>query len=248
MIAGARSAFFQQEIDELDEYIKRGGSVVVFLDPYQDGGLAPFLRRYDIRPLAMSIVDKTAKLPNGGDLFPAVSQYGSHAITRNLSQLSFFPVAQPLEIINRVPENLTVVPLVQTSISAWAESDRQSLLDENAEFDPGTDIPGPLNIGVALEIAGKRDREPSRLVVFGDSDFLADSYLFMAGNRDLALNTLAWATSREGHITVRSREWGFTPIILTQWQQRLVFWFSLCLMPGIVVIAGIMVQVRWMRK
>lgn len=248
VIAGARSDFFQQEIDQLFNYMENGGSVVIFLDPYHDGGLVPFLQTFGINPVDMSIVDKIAKLPNGGNLFPAVSQYGSHSITRHLSKLTFFPVVQPLEIMDQVHENYTVDRLVQTAISAWGEFDRQSLIDKNTEFDPDVDIPGPLTIGIAVEIVPQKSQKPSHLVVFGDSDFVGDSYLFMAGNRDLALNTLAWAASREGHITVRSREWGFTPIILSEIQQRIVFWLSLCLMPGIVLIAGILVQLRWMKR
>lgn len=248
VIAGPRSAFFQKEIDQLDSYMRRGGSVVVLLDPYHDSGLNNFLLTYGIVLRQMSIVDKIAKLPNGGDLFPAVSRYSSHSITRHLSKSTFFPVAHPLEIIDPLPQTHTADMLIQTEISAWAESDRQSLIDKNTDFNPEKDIPGPLNIGITVKISHKDNTEISRLAVFGDSDFVGDSYLFMAGNRDLALNTVAWAAEREGHIKIRSREWGFTPVILSQTQQRTILWLSLCLMPGIVLIAGIWVQLRWMGK
>lgn len=248
IIAGPRADFFQQEIKQLNAYMRSGGSVVVLLDPYHDAGLKTFLHAYGILLPEMSIVDKIAKLPNGGDLFPAVSRYSSHPITRHLSQLTFFPVAHPINIVDPLSETLTVDLLVQTEISAWGESDRQSLIDKESDFDPDKDMPGPLNIGVAVKVSNKDSQEESRLVVFGDSDFVNDSYLFMAGNRDLALNMMAWAAAREGYITVRSRESGFTPIILSEMQQRAVFWVSLCLAPGIVLIIGVWVRLRWMKK
>ena len=248
VIAGPRSDFFQQEIEQLNGYMQRGGSVVVLLDPYHDGGLSSFLLAYGILLPQMSIVDKIAKLPNGGDLFPAVSRYSSHPITRHFSQLTFFPVAQPIEIVELLPESLTVDLLVQTEVSAWGESDRKSLVDQKSDFDPEKDMAGPLNIGVTVKVSHGDNQKTSRLAVFGDSDFTDDRYLFMAGNRDLALNTLAWAADREGYITVRSREAGFTPIILSQMEQRVVFWLSLCLMPGIIFIVGVWVQLRWMKK
>jgi ABC-type uncharacterized transport system involved in gliding motility auxiliary subunit len=248
VIAGPKADFFEHEIDQLHAYLKRGGSVALFLDPYQDAGLKTFLRSHGIELSEMSIVDRVAKLPNGGELFPAVSRYSTHPITRYLSQLTFFPVARPIEVLDPVPATHTIEPLVQTEMSGWGESDRQSLIDKSADFDPDKDTPGPVNIGVTVKIYAEDTQETSRLVVFGDSDFLADDYLFMAGNRDLALNTLAWATAREGYITIRSRDGGFTPIILSHTQQRVVVWLSLCLLPGLALIAGIWVQLRWMKK
>ena len=248
VIAGPKSAFFPQETAQLDTYLRRGGSVVVFLDPYQDGGLTTFLHAHGIILSEMSIVDKVAKLPSGGDLFPSTSQYSSHPITRYLTQMTFFPVAQPLGILEPTPDQHTIDLLVQTEISAWGESDRQSLAENSAVFDPAADTAGPLAVGISVGIYDAARRQTSQLAVFGDSDFLADSYLFMAGNRDLALNIMAWAAAREGYITVRSRDPGFTPIILSEVQQRIVFWLSLCLMPGLALIAGIWVHVRWMKK
>lgn len=248
VIAGPRTHFFQHEIEQLEAYMQHGGSLVILLDPYHDGGLDSFLRAYNIQLPEMSIVDTIAKLPNGGELFPVVSKYSSHPITRYLSQLTFFPVARPVELSEPLPETLSADVLAKTEISAWGESDRKSLTDGKPVFDPDSDKAGPLNIGVTMKISRQDKRQSSRLVIFGDSDFIEDSYFFMAGNRDLALNTLAWASAREGYITIRSREGSFTPIILSQLQQRTVFWLSLCLMPGIVVIAGVWVQLRWKKK
>ena len=248
VIAGPKSAFFPDEIDQLESYLKRGGSVLVFVDPYHDSGLETFLHSHGIILSGMSIVDKVTKLPGGGDLFPSTLHYSSHPITRYLTKMTFFPVAQPIGVLEPEPAHHTIDLLVQTEISAWGESDRQSLAENSAVFDPATDTPGPVAVGISVGIANAAGIKTSRLAVFGDSDFLADSYLFMAGNRDLALNTMAWAAAREGYITVRSRDPGFTPIILSQVQQRMVFWLSLCLMPGLALITGIWVHVQWMKK
>ena len=84
-----------------------------------------------------------------------------------------------------------------------------------------------------------------RLVVFGDSDFLADSEIVNAGNETLALNAFNWLVTRDRSLGIPPREVEQVSLFLTAQQLSMILLLALVLMPGAVVVAGIMV---WRRR
>jgi ABC-type uncharacterized transport system involved in gliding motility auxiliary subunit len=69
-----------------------------------------------------------------------------------------------------------------------------------------------------------REPKDSRLVVFGDADFAANSALNLYGNRDLLLNTLGWLSRDQVLIAARAPGAGGEPLILSAAQRRLAGW------------------------
>jgi len=88
-----------------------------------------------------------------------------------------------------------------------------------------------------------------RLVVFGNSEFVANSGLSMmagqVGNADLFLNAVNWAAEEETLISVRSKPPTNRQIFLTGLQLRLVFLITVVLLPLAVIAAGVIV---WWRR
>ncbi|RJQ65596.1 MAG: hypothetical protein C4530_00470 [Desulfobacteraceae bacterium] len=244
VIAGPRKELIASESAALDRYLDRGGNLLALIDPYSDGGLKPLIEDYGIVLHENSIVDRNSQLSGGEYLFPAVSRYQPHAITRNMTYMSFFPVARSLAVKSENGKGAEPRPLALTSPGSWGETDRGGLLEGRAAFQSGSDLPGPLILAAVtarkLEPTGKE----SRIAVFGDSDFASDDYLDISGNKDFILNTIAWLAEAENRITLRSRPSGFMPIILTQNQSRLMFWLSLVLLPGLIAAAGAAVGIR----
>ena len=76
---------------------------------------------------------------------------------------------------------------------------------QGTEFREGRDTPGPFVLGIAVRFPRGAKDDPNvregRMVVFGDSDFLANASVAKQGNRDLALRSVAWlAGEREARI------------------------------------------------
>ncbi len=88
----------------------------------------------------------------------------------------------------------------------------------------------------------KRD---TRIVVFGDSDFVSNNGLGVPGNSDLFLNSVNWLAQQENLISIRPKTTEDRRVTLTQEQQFMVFLFSVAFLPGAIVIAGI---VNWWRR
>ncbi len=90
------------------------------------------------------------------------------------------------------------------------------------------------------------NKPESRLVVVGDSDFAANNFAGMGGNRDMFLNMVNWLAQQENLIAVRPRDPADRRISLTAGQDRMITWFTMVILPGLIFFAGI--QTWWRRR
>jgi ABC-type uncharacterized transport system involved in gliding motility auxiliary subunit len=86
----------------------------------------------------------------------------------------------------------------------------------------------------------------ARLVVIGDSDFASDQWARMARNGDLFYNTINWLAQDENLISIRPRSPQNRRVDLTEAQQRSLQWFTVLLLPGLVILTG--VYIWWKRR
>ena len=164
--------------------------------------------------------------------------------------------------VEGAPGGRTATSFVMSGRNSWAESDLKTLTtkgEASPEFDKG-DVQGPISLAVAVNApidgatppppADGQDANPNkpetRLVVVGDSDFAANSVAGMAGNRDMFLNMVNWLAQQENLIAVRPRNPEDRRITLTAGQDRMIFWFTLAILPGLIFLAGI--QTWWRRR
>jgi ABC-type uncharacterized transport system involved in gliding motility auxiliary subunit len=146
--------------------------------------------------------------------------------------------------------------------NSWAESDLKRMTTEGSaepNFDQG-DVQGPISLAVAVSApvegatppppADGPDANPNkpetRLVVVGDSDFAANSVAGIPGNQDMFLNMVNWLAQQENLISVRPRNPEDRRITMTAGQDRMIFWFTIAILPGLIFLAGI--QTWWRRR
>jgi ABC-type uncharacterized transport system involved in gliding motility auxiliary subunit len=80
----------------------------------------------------------------------------------------------------------------------------------------------------------------------GDSDFASNSALGIQGNREIFLNMANWLAQQEDLIAIHPRAEDDRRISLTADQQRMVAWFSLLIIPGLILGSG--VYTWWQRR
>ncbi|OUL35182.1 ABC transporter [Nostoc sp. T09] len=149
VVAGPKRGLFDGEVKALQEYLNRGGNLLLMIDPSTDPKLDNLLKDWGVRLDNRLAVDVSGGGAGLGPAVPLITEYGQHPITKDFGKgISFYRLARPLEI---TPVNGVVsTPLLQTKPypNSWAESDLQS---EKLEFNPDKDLKGPLTLGVALE-------------------------------------------------------------------------------------------------
>jgi ABC-type uncharacterized transport system involved in gliding motility auxiliary subunit len=84
----------------------------------------------------------------------------------------------------------------------------------------------------------------ARIVVVGTADFASNQFLGAQGNKDFFLNVVSWLAEEEDLLSVRPKDTKQNPIVLTSAQSNLVVWLPLAILPGAVVICGMMVMAR----
>lgn len=240
IIAGPRNDFFPPELDALDTYLGKGGKLLVMVNPFQAEGMKRWIGKYGVDLGDNLVVEQNpiGRLFGIGPEVPIVQQYESHAITREMSGLTtLFPLTRTVEPSKTIPAGTAVQPLARTSPDSWGETDRKALEQGQAKPDP-QDPKGPLSVATVVT------KDKTRIVVYGTSNLAANQFLNVQGNRDFFLNTIAWLAEEEDAISIRPRDVKSSPIFLTSQQAQAVFFLPVVVLPGLVLLGGIVTVIR----
>ena len=257
VIAGPIKDLLPTELEAVEAYVKRGGKVLVLLDPFAAPGLSDLLKKYGLIMGADVILDRLSRVLGGDFYTPVVTQYEDHPITKDFNIASFFPFARTVDAADEPPPGITAQVLGRTSPESWAETDRKGIERGEAPFfDEEKDRKGPVPVGAVatLEIIFDDEGPESglekkgRIVAYGTSGFVRNTYLNLSGNRDLFLNSVSWLAEEEDLIAIRPRQAKFTPLVLTASQGQIAFWGTLVLPPLAIIGTWIVVAFRRRRS
>jgi hypothetical protein len=241
---------------------------MVLIDPPQSAEAPPlsnliaFLKEWAVEVGTNAVLDPMSQLRGAQADVPVAAQYPFHKITENFRLLTAYPYSRSVKPVEGAPGGRTATSFIMSGRNSWAESDLKTLTtkgEARPELDKG-DVQGPISLAVAVSApvegapppppAEGQDANPNkpetRLVVVGDSDFAANSVAGMAGNRDMFLNMVNWLAQQENLISVRPRSPEDRRITLTAGQDRMIAWFTMAILPGLVFLAGI--QTWWRRR
>jgi gliding motility-associatede transport system auxiliary component len=208
VVAGPLKPLSQDNVNLLDAFLTKGGSLIVMEDPIpatQFGDSADPLADYLTTKWGITLNNDMVIDPNSpsNPAFAVAYQYASHPITNKMQNLAaIFPVARSLTTTSQPSTNVTVTGLVLTADTAWGERDFQSIQNNQVSFDAQTDIKGPMTLVAAAEDSTTK----ARLVVFGNSSFVVDSNFSAYGNSNFMTNTMDWAAGEENLISLTSKQ------------------------------------------
>jgi ABC-type uncharacterized transport system involved in gliding motility auxiliary subunit len=268
VVAGPKTDFFPAELDMIKRYLDRGGKILFLIDPPEKVDAPPLtnvlalLKEWAIDVENNIVVDVSGmgQLLGTGAEVPVAARYEQHAITDRFKLITAYRLARSVVAVSGGVNGRTAQTLVQTGPNSWAETDIKRLMtsgEVSRDTDKG-DKPGPVSLAAAVSapVANAPDasseenkdapRPETRIVVFGDSDFAANAWLGIPGNRDLFLNSINWLAQQENLISIRPRDPKDTRMTLTADQQRRIFWITVIIIPGLILLAG--VQSWWRRR
>jgi ABC-type uncharacterized transport system involved in gliding motility auxiliary subunit len=171
------------------------------------------------------------------------SQFANHPAVRPLhrGRLSLVtPRSVRARGIDARSDGIKVDELVFTS------PEGRKLTSVEGALMPGTN--GPVALAAAVEkgtISGVGpDRGSTRLIVVGESIFLANTLIGWEANRDFASLTVNWLLDRGQLLELGPRPFNEYRVSLSQAQMRTIRWLLLAVFPGAVMLAGALVWVR----
>lgn len=170
LVVGPESAFSSEEAGMLRDHVRRGGNLLVALDPLLDrsdvrsSGLEDVLRDLGVR------VDRTVVLElDGSRLAPdrpspagpfLVATYGDHPITQAFAATGIPMVVNLVRSVRLVDEDRGTV-LLSTSDASFGEVDVAALIETSEPHRDDEDIAGPVSLAVAIEVERLADDAPA---------------------------------------------------------------------------------------
>jgi ABC-type uncharacterized transport system involved in gliding motility auxiliary subunit len=245
VVAGPKKPLSDTEVSLLDEYLKKGGSVVVMEDPGVDTqfGDTPdplaidLAHNYGIILGNDMVVDVYGYQAFQNPYFAVGYQYANHPITQNMSTMGTgFQNARSVIMDSSVGTDYSKTQLILTVDQSWGETDLASIQDNTVKFDQGTDLAGPVSLAVVADDSSTK----ARLVVFGDSDFATNAYYGFYGNSEMIVNSIDWAAKEENLISLTPKTTVSRTLVQPQaYTMNLILLGSMILIPGIILIAGV---------
>jgi len=242
---------FAQELQFLNDFLNRGGGLLVMLNAPPAPSLESLLKGWGVKVDDDIVLDVSGigRLMGAGPAVSLVAKYESHTITDRFNQMTFFPLARSVEPAKDSISGVTVETLFKSNPNSWGKTDLKSLQGREVTVGDKTDLKGPLSLAVAVtkEIKAPSDSGPAvkaRMVVVGNSGFPANVNFQAGGNGNLFLNMVSWLAQDEDLISIRPKAPQDRRIILSQSDIAMLRLITVFLLPGAVLIIGIVVWTR----
>jgi hypothetical protein len=220
------------------------------------------------------VLDFVGSYQQIGPVSTIVSQYPPHQITDKITLPSILVYNRSVLTASPPPASISVSPFLATGQpnnpgDIYGETDTASLKDPSKQpaYDPATDIAGPLNLAVAATIPVSGTQRFGRIVVVGSTSLIADQIppnitgpitAQTVADRGVWINAVNWLlTDQQGDQNVPPPDTGrstttrvLDPTKATPESATWVFLTSVCMIPGLVLLAGVVVffQRRRMRR
>ena len=191
-------------MDQIVDFVNQGGNLLWLQDPGDLQNLEALAERLQLTFIKGVLVDNNPSLRETlriqhPAVIPIIS-YGQHKITEEMRYNTLFPIANALEFKKDSP--WTTTPLLITLPESWIETAGFTL---DVKFEENKcDIAGPHTPGLALERT-LENKKSQRLVVIGDSDFLANTYIGAGANLMLGLNIINWLNTDDSLIAINPK-------------------------------------------
>lgn len=250
ILAGPRHSYSLAELDIVRDYLEKTGRLMLLTDSYSDSGLNSIFEDWGVQLHRDLVVDPQRTLTGRGDLY--LAEFFPHPITtplKNITAVMYLPTSLiPVPAGHNQSESADrphVSVLAASSEAGWAETDLDSM---QASFNPDEDVAGPIPVAVAIEkgpVPGiDVSIRPTRIVVFGDADFVSNKGL-ISGNADLFMSALNWLLDRQELMAIAPKAVETTRLMITGSELNIITGLVILGLPALIALIGGLV---WLRR
>lgn len=202
VLAGGDAPLTDAEVEVIADYLDAGGKLVIFASPSASTGaealattskLSDYLwENFGVRFRNDIVLDQSQSFQNAA-IPVAIDFNTNHYITSSIPANGgvIFEIPNSIDIAPTVPETVIVDELIFSGPSAYSKTDVDALIaGDFAQED--SDATGPFVLGAAAHDT----QTGAKVVLFGGASVVANAYAQGSGvyNRDVAFNSLIWAT------------------------------------------------------
>ena len=250
IIIGPKSSLPQNHAKMIADYIAKGGRIAFLMDPNPHVTWNELLSNWGIIVSQQPIADPLSSLAGSKFLTPLLQKSNNQFVpeqkllqyTRNNTaetkrilsiteqiNAAFFPGAGAIiETVDEKerPFHIQNIQLGVSTAISWLEPNI-----EDPKFDENTDIQGPFSMISIIESTGPVSSNTpvfdlSKIMIFGDSDFVTNKWFYSNQNSDLILNSMAWLAEDYEVISIRPKIVPFRSIVVNRREREVLKWTS----------------------
>ena len=247
VVPSPQASLQPEEVEKLRRYMSdRNGRIITMIDPGRRHGMGELFFDWGVLTEDTTVEGNGADFrAQGGDLI--IRRFGEHPITQLLIDYqitALFGQPRPVRTdpASANDSRLQVHQLLGTSEDSWAERDYRT--QSPPVFDAKRDQKGPISIATVSSRSSGSELgitiPGGRMVVFGNSDFIANNRLRAFGNHTLLINSVNWALDRTTLLNIPTRKLESYQIVMSESDlQRMLTYFAG--IPGITALFGLLV-------
>ena len=247
MLVSPAQPLLPEERDALIGFVHDGGRLFLLNDPEHpspSSAVREIAAAFGIEVGEDIVIDLKQRLSS--DTEPVVRTFAAHPLTKQLSSqdVAVFTFASTVRVGQNRDGAAQYTELLRSSPAAWGERDLDALFGSDqpiVKIDPA-ELQGELPLAVSYE--KRLGERRSRVLVFGDSDWITNSRLKLFSNRDLALNAVSWISAADDRIVIRPKLRSFSEFPLQRSTLLILLGLGVVI-PECILLLGVVV---WWRR
>ncbi|GAB1420866.1 Gldg family protein [Anaerolineales bacterium] len=257
ILARPRRELDEKEMQIIDQYLSRGGSLMILSDINPASG-ALFMgkdslfrqyikQEYGLEPLDAVVIDELARGKSALDVL-SFAVYTGNQITENIAieeepdSSTEFHIARPILVTPH--DRVSNGHAITSSQLSWIETNFTDLVNNDSyAFDPDEDTEGP----VTLAAWANSPINKSKIILIGDADFAMNSHsLSPRGNTMLFLNSVGWLSGFSEEVNFEPQTYIVSPLLFVSGPMLdNIALITIVILPGSMLLIALLI---WFRR
>ncbi|MAR14328.1 MAG: hypothetical protein CL717_01200 [Chloroflexi bacterium] len=240
------------ESNLIHQYLKSGGRLLLSIDPGTPSSYNNLINKWGITIIDGTVIDLGSSLANQPKT-PLIQQEQFvtvdpiNVITDPLSQVYFPGTAAFDQILpaDEMPEYIRAKPILGTTMLSCLQINEEINTCNQNQF---TILAPSMAVEALKPINEESDENAARqtkIVLFGDTDFISNYHFYNFNNSDLYLNSLNWLTEDVSLASVRAKALTYRRLVVTDREIQLIRGLSWFALPGLMTLLAFM---TWWRR
>lgn len=254
IIADPRIPFRADEEKYLDQYIERGGNLIIASEPTSDESINSITSRFGVSIVPGRLVKPTEQFATDFILATPTRDGASMMYQLRMMLNREFVMTMPSASALRYDQNseykITELFVTESQGEIWNETETTNFIDDQLNMNAAANEMALNQAPVALALNRKVGDKEQKIIILGDADCISNGELSMvrtgvnAANYNFILGAFYWLSDEEVPVDVRRPAPSDNTLFVSMSVMRLSKWLLIGLLPIMMLLTYIIIWIR----